>query len=342
MSFGDKVTGSAWIATVYTPFSDRLTTYVVNPKSLLGTYLVHNLRSVVGAGVAGFTISVLAERSYQFVESKCFSNSCKENSFVKLSMRCIANIVVGGALGFGASFIPSLGVTAATGVAVGAAAFIGPQLMRLIYKIVAKVFTTIMQNATMQKTFPKIDYWLNEQTLLTVYEALNLGSMWTYINWNDRYFENETAFPWLNKDGTDINIYAHMEGHYHNRDAILSWVNGDIDRSLEDMDLYKIYHPLQGKTKEERLPIIKKLIAGLEKMTNVIKKYTYSINPELLQALSMRVAHALVHDKMDMIKKDNYAGFFANMIAFAQFPITATEAKMIDEIFDAVSPLITK
>jgi hypothetical protein len=114
-----------YMAGAYVAGSDAIMKYFVSPQSFLGPYLIHSLNPLA-AGVAGCLISLTAEKCYRYVKEKWLSESLQDSSEAQLLTWIFCHIVVGSAFGVGSSlFIPTAGITVATGVALSIAALIG-------------------------------------------------------------------------------------------------------------------------------------------------------------------------------------------------------------------------
>lgn len=144
--WGKKVDWSEGIAAAYVPFSDYL---------LPGPFMPHQIFSIPGAAIAGLAVSFVANQIYDLIKTKMNWTSLEYHSnqssilhLRQLGVRAILHIAVGGGMGFVVGLIASgSGATAAMGAAVGLAAFVGPQLARVIYKVFVVVHSLIFTDA---------------------------------------------------------------------------------------------------------------------------------------------------------------------------------------------------
>lgn len=290
----EQVTGASAIATLYTPFSDSLTRCFVNSKSFLGPYLVHNVHSVLKAGVMGFTISSISERVYQYVKNNFYSEKYHKNTVVALGTRYVLHIGVGGILGAVGSHV--LGITVANGVALGSAAFIGPQLIRVIYKVCAYLvgkipFQTI--KPYILNVINKFDESRNNRTEVNIYESLGLD------------LAAQVA-------GTK---YQQLDKTQYNADSFITWINADLTRIFDGSinSLKTLYQPLGKWEYEVKKQAARRLFNGIAAIGSVILEYkakhdcNFCDDAYMFNTLTYVAASALIH-KTNMETSDVVEG----------------------------------
>jgi hypothetical protein len=156
-NLGKRVNGSKTIAFFYTPFSDAVISTFMSPQSLTGRLLTHRIQYGFTPGFAGLGVSYLAEKTYYWLSRGQLLNWLEfrreqdwNHHTVQFCTRAIVHVAIGTGLGF------VIGATAATGFAVGAAAFIGPLLARLIYKV---------SEVALSYFYPGKDLYIHENSL---------------------------------------------------------------------------------------------------------------------------------------------------------------------------------
>jgi hypothetical protein len=130
MIYENNTLRKSCVAGMFTVCSDAVWRHIKTP------YLAHNIHPI-GAGVAGLIISFTAEKCHLYIQSR-LSESYQASTLVGLSTRVFSHLIVGGAFGVGAALlIPTAGITAAAGAALGFTSLIGLAIDRKIESIVA-------------------------------------------------------------------------------------------------------------------------------------------------------------------------------------------------------------
>lgn len=325
MGWGKEMNFSPIWSFLYTPFSDSVVRAFVHPRSFAGRLFTHN--GGFGTGLVAMGVSYGANKTYDMIaKQKPLSpwlekGQTWKHEAVQLATRAITHVVFGSGVGLAMSLLmPSFEMTPGLGVAVGATAFIGPQLARLIYKTVAWVFSKIRNGLGNFATKPAVQEWVDRQAMpppatraevaCSIYNAMGMPNVEQAIKWASIA---QVAHDLSDALKSDLNLLS-MRPTFYNTSHI----------NLDD-----------GK-------FIASVLKAVEQMTHeIISHENGQINAPLIQRLSWQVIYSFVNMRPELLNKCEYTPGMNDPFYFIQpIPVSLSDISLINKVYDKVRGLV--